>query len=190
MNASEDERCIQKVLDGNARAYAFLVDKYQSLAYTIAFRILKQEQEAEEASQDAFVKAYRALGAYQGQAAFSTWLYRIVYNTALSRLRKQQLTITSLNGTHDESAASSSPDATQTLEQQDRRAFIERALQKLPGDEAALVDLFYIQEKDTVEIEAITGLTRVNVRTKLFRARKKLYQYLQTALKHGKEDLL
>ena len=187
MDVSEDERCIQRVLAGQSSAYAFLVNKYQSQAYTLAFRLLKQEQDAEEASQDAFVKAYRALDTYQGGAAFSTWLYRIVYNTALSRLRKKRITTTSWDDLLHEPPI---PTGTPVLEEQDRRAYVERALQKLPSDEAALVDLYYIQEKDTVEIEAITGLTRVNVRTKLFRARKKLYQYLQRTLKNGKEDLL
>ena len=190
MNASEDQQCIRKVLAGNARAYTFLVDKYQALAYTLACRILKQEQEAEEVTQDAFVRAYRALGTYQGDAAFSTWLYRIVHNAALSRLRKKQVDTTSLDELYHQPDTSAADHAFQVLVTQDRRAAVERALQKLPGDEAALVDLYYIQEKSAEEISLITGLTSVNVRTKLFRTRKKLYGYLQKMLKHGKEDLL
>ena len=190
MDASEERQCIRKVLAGNARAYALLVDKYQSLAYTLAFRILKQEQEAEEVAQDAFVSAYRALDTYQGDASFSTWLYRIVHNTALSWLRKRRMKTTSLDELYQQPDPSATDHAFWALVAQDRRVIVERALQKLPGDEAALVDLYYIQEKSAEEISVITGLTRANVRTKLFRTRKKLSGYLQKMLKYGKEDLL
>lgn len=190
MRLSNDEQCIQKVLSGNVRAYAKLVDKYQALAYTLAFRVLAHEQEAEEVAQDAFVKAYQALSQYQGEATFSTWLYRIVYNTALSRLRKKKLATTSLNTRYHQPEVSETNNSFQTLVQQDRQVIVERALRKLPPEEAALINLYYIQEKTAKEIRAITGLTDVNVRTKLFRARKKLYGYLQKMLKNGKEDLL
>jgi RNA polymerase sigma factor (sigma-70 family) len=73
---------IEKILAGEQYIYAELVDKYKSYAYTIAQKILQNKPEAEEATQDAFIKAYHHLAGFNRQAKFSTWLYRIVFNTA------------------------------------------------------------------------------------------------------------
>ena len=81
---------INQVLDGNRDAFAFLVDKYKSMVFSLALRITRDREEAEEISQDTFIKAFQSLNSFQGKAKFSSWLYRIVYNTGISHLRKQE----------------------------------------------------------------------------------------------------
>src|SRR5512147_227248 len=87
----EDTQVINRILAGNTREYEVLVNRYKDLAFTIAFRILNNREDAEEAAQDSFIKAFRGLSSFRKDSGFSTWLYRIVYNTAVSkkRLKKQ-----------------------------------------------------------------------------------------------------
>ncbi len=188
MSQQQDLTCIRKVIRGNTRAYTFLVDKYQAMAYTLAFRVVGNAPEAEEISQDAFVKAYQALPTFRQEAAFSTWLYRIVYNTAVSRTRKKKATTVPLDTLCAEPAAVQ--DTFQTMVQEDQKKYIEAALSKLSGEEASFIHMYYILEKSMEEIGAIAGLKASHVRVRLFRARKKLYGYLHGMLQDGKEDLL
>ena len=85
----QDNIYITKVLEGDRNAFAYLVDKYKTMVYSLALRLVKDREEAEEISQDAFIKAYQSLASFKGKAKFSSWLYRIVYNTAISKLRQQ-----------------------------------------------------------------------------------------------------
>lgn len=91
MEFLHDDIYIEQVLNGNTKAFAFLVDKYKVLVYTVAFRILRNHEDTEEIVQDAFVKAYHALGSFEKKSKFSTWLHRIVYNSAISKTRKKNL---------------------------------------------------------------------------------------------------
>ena len=79
----QDKIYINKVLEGDRNAFAYLVDKYKTMVYSLALRLVKDREEAEEISQDAFIKAYQSLASFKGKAKFSSWLYRIVYNTAI-----------------------------------------------------------------------------------------------------------
>ena len=91
MNELNSEGLIlESVLSGEKERYNEIIVHYQSFCYTLAFRILRDKMEAEEATQDAFIKAYRSLKYFNGKAKFSSWLYRIVYNTAISYYRKRK----------------------------------------------------------------------------------------------------
>ncbi len=190
MSQQQDLTYIRKVVRGNSQAYAFLVDKYQAMAYTLAFRMTGDAREAEEVSQDAFVKAYQALPTFRQEAAFSTWLYRIVYNTAVSRTRKKKTATVSLDTLYASAEPAATQDIFQTLVQEDQKKYIEAALSKLSGQEASFIHMYYVLEKSMEEIGAIAGLNASHVRVRLFRARKKLYGYLHRMLQDGKEDLL
>ncbi|MFM7853064.1 MAG: sigma-70 family RNA polymerase sigma factor, partial [Flammeovirgaceae bacterium] len=90
MPLPNEQELINGVRAGDKLAYRDLVDHYKAYAYTIAMKVLNQRAEAEEAAQDAFIKAYQNMGAFKGEAKFSTWLYRIVFNTAISYKRKSK----------------------------------------------------------------------------------------------------
>lgn len=80
----DEQKWIKSILAGDTKSFSCLVAKYQQMAFTIAFRILENREEAEEVVQDAFVKMYRALPSFQFGSKFSTWFYKIVYNTAIT----------------------------------------------------------------------------------------------------------
>jgi RNA polymerase sigma-70 factor (ECF subfamily) len=150
------------------------------MVYTAAYRILRNREEAEEATQDAFVKAYQNLAGYQGSSKFSTWLFSIAYRTSISQLRKRRPASTGL----DELGAGEPGgwDAS-TSEATDRRVLLEKALASLDPDDAAVISFFYLEEMSVEEIVTVTGLGASNVKVKLHRSRKKLMEVLQHQLK-------
>ena len=85
-----DNEIIELVRGGTRHHYARLVDCYKDRAFTMALRMLRNREDAEEASQDAFIRAYNGLNRFEGKARFSTWFYRILYNVCLSRIRKRK----------------------------------------------------------------------------------------------------
>ncbi len=90
MEQRDDIYFIDKVLNGDSSAFAVLVDRYKTMAFNISARITGSREDAEEVAQDSFVKAYRSLSSFKRNAKFSTWLFRIVYNTSVSHYRKRK----------------------------------------------------------------------------------------------------
>ena len=87
----DDSYYVRKVLKGDRQAFAVLVDKHKSMAFKLAMGIAKNKEDAEEIAQDSFLKAFEALPKFNADSKFSTWLYRIVYNTAISKIRKKKV---------------------------------------------------------------------------------------------------
>lgn len=189
MSNSEDIITINKVLAGEKAAYAALVNKYKSQAYTLALRVVKNKFDAEEVSQDAFVKAYNSLSKFKQEASFSTWLYRIVYNTALTKINKKQLDTATIDEAHYQ-VEDNLANTMGNLLSEDRKTYVKKAINQLSDEEAVLVNLYYTHEKDMSEIAGITGLTHVNVRVKLSRIRDKLLSILQKELKGETRSIL
>lgn len=186
----DEQGLIRKILEGDVQSFSPFVEAYQAMAYTIALRILGNREEAEEAVQDAFVKAYQALPDFRSDGKFSTWLYRIVYNTSLTALRRQPP-----SGSYDEKDAASVTDsevdsALSILEREDRREIIGNVLKKMPSDEALLLTLYYLEEESVDEIHGITGLTPSNIKVKLFRGRKHFYETMKQMMKHETQNVL
>ena len=150
------------------------------MVHTASYRILRHREEAEEATQDTFVKAYQNLGCYQGGSKFSTWLFSIAYRTAISQLRKRREATASIDdlGAHE-------PTEREALgvEAGDRTAALTKALAQLPEEDAAIVSFYYLEEMSVEEIVTVTGLGASNVKVKLHRCRKRLLEILQHELK-------
>ena len=89
---TNDQVYINRILDGDTNAFTVLVDRYKDLVYTLAMRMMKNREEAEEVAQDAFIKTYKSLDKFKGESKFSTWIYRVAYNTCLDRLKKNKRT--------------------------------------------------------------------------------------------------
>lgn len=191
MNFRTDNYYIGKIKQGDPSAYAVLVDKYKKLAYNVALQLTENREDAEEVAQDAFVKAYQALDTYKGDSKFSTWLYRIVYNTAISRMRKKKLNTKSID---EDYSTSVNVIATQSnvkkMEVDERKKFINLALERMNGDEKSLLTLFYLEENSVDEVSQVTGLSISNVKVKLHRARKKLYLQLEALLQSEVKAIL
>jgi len=155
MMHDNDTQLISQILNGNVSGYALLVENYKDLAYTIAFRILGKREDSEEVVQDAFVKAFLNLSSFRQQAKFSTWLYRIVYNTAISKKRLKALRIHSIEDIQPAEPCAENED--DVFEDQGR--MLEMAMQQLTEEERAIVTLYYIDESGVDKIHNITGLS-------------------------------
>ncbi len=187
----QDNIYIIKVLEGDRNAFAYLVDKYKTMVYSLALRLVKDREEAEEISQDAFIKAYQSLASFKGKAKFSSWLYRIVYNTAISKLRQQPAGKVSLDESNiTDTLYLESKENYDTLSAGERKKYLDKALDSLDSDEKMFVILYYYEEQDLDEIALIAGLTKTNTKVKLFRARKKMLTVLKGYLKEETYNLL
>ncbi len=153
------------------------------MAYTISLKILRNVEDAEDAAQDSFVKAFQQIHQFEGKAKFSTWLYTIVYRTAITRLQVQHVNTVALDDEINENYADDFP-APQLINIQasEQQKYVRQAIDRLPQAEALLITLFYLNENTVREIEEITGFSESNIKVKLFRARKILEQQLRFLL--------
>lgn len=191
MKYHDDEVYLEKIRAGNVQAYSFLVNKHKSLAFTLALRMVKNREDAEEITQDAFLKAYHALPDFKGDSKFSTWLYRIVYNNSLNKLRKNvKPTVVIDEYVEYDLSFANMDEELKSLHAKERRLYVKEAIDELDEEEAVIITLFYIEELPSATISEITGLTDANIRVKLFRARKKLHTILQQKLNGELKELL
>lgn len=175
-----DNQIIQSILLGDKEAYRQLVDRHRDMAYTVALKLMKDEDSAEEIAQEAFIKAYQKLSSFKGNSSFSTWLYTIVYRTAIYHLR-QAKPHHSIDHQVME-MKSNKLSASDTLVKAEEKEIVRRAVDQLPKLESLIISLFYMDDKDVAEIATITNLSKANVKVKLFRARKKLKKILAPIL--------
>ena len=184
MEAKSDAYYIAEVLKGNAEAFALLVEKYKRLAFSLSMKITRNREDAEEAAQDAFVKAYRSLESFKGGATFKTWLFRIVYTTAISKVRGKKHDVVSFEDYRlSESELMETENAVGQLSAQERSYQLHKAMESLAPDERAILNLYYFEDMPVEEIATIMELSASNVKIKLFRSRKKLYEQLHGLLK-------
>ena len=176
----EDQYYIERIKDGETSAFSELVEKHKDWVYTIVIRILRSHEEAEETAQDVFLKAYNSLKTFQGKSKFSTWLYSIAYNTAITKTRKRKLKTSDLD---DEIIYNYSEDeiskSMYELSPEEQQQSLRKAMNDLPEEENLLISLFYKKENSIAEISEITGMSSSNVKVKLHRIRKKLYEKLR-----------
>lgn len=178
---------IQRILYGESRAFGELVELYQHMVYTVCMRVLRNPEDAQEASQDAFVKAYRNLSGFSGSSKFSTWLYTIAYRSAISRARQRRTDTDHLDDlTHQPSSAGTG----EALHKKDVRQYLNQALEKLTPEESTILSLHYLDEQSVEEIVTITGLSASNVKVRLFRSRKRLEAVLNKELNGEARSLL
>ncbi len=143
------------------------------MVYSIAIKILRDADDAQDLAQECFITAYQQLRKYQGRSKFSTWLYTIVYRAAVTQLRQNKLDTTFIGDSVNEVSDSANNQFDQLQSKQVWQQ-VRIAIDKLPQTEALLVTLYYINDLPIKEIQEITGLSKPNVKIKLFRARKKL----------------
>lgn len=186
MQEQQDADIIHKVLQGDRNAYALLVDRYRHLVYTLALRMLGSAEDAEEAAQDVFLKAYTSLGTYNGGSKFSTWLYTITRNTCISRTRTQRPATLQRKEGQLAMIAGLEESINQQHEQKAKKKILAEAIKMLAIDESEIITLYYIHEQTVDEISKIAGLSGSNVKVKLYRARKKLKEILD---RHYKGEL-
>ncbi|GAA3971882.1 RNA polymerase sigma factor [Mucilaginibacter dorajii] len=187
-----DIELIEQTLAGNQSAYADLVKRHQRFVFTLAMRFSKSREDAEEIAQDCFIKAYRSLASYNAQAKFSTWLYTIVYNTAMTFLRKKRIATDSIDeeGTFIQIENRESAYDADNVENKSRSFYLNQAIEQLLPDDATIITLFYKGEQSLEEIAQTLGMETNTVKVKLFRARQRLKDKLERNLKHEVKELI
>lgn len=183
MSADRDLIDIKRILDGDAKVFVVLVDRYKHMVFLLALQMLKNREEAEEVSQDSFVKIYRSLKKFKGDSKFSTWVYRITYNSCLDRLKtyKRSAKIVAIDE-FTEGQIKNLETAFDLMERADRQKAVKDCLLRLTTDDRILITLFYYEELSLEEISKIIGMDRNNVKVKLFRARKRLATIMKQCL--------
>ncbi|HAH57057.1 MAG: RNA polymerase sigma factor [Lentimicrobium sp.] len=180
MGQHDDMLVIDQVLNGNLAAYAALVDRYKDMVFTLVIKIVRNREEAEEASQDTFIKAFQALANFKQEAKFSTWLFRIAYNTAISRTRRKKIISAPIDDKLIENYSTDDvKQQMENLETEEKLKLMQEVLKQLPEDEQMLIELFYHNKQRVEEISVITGLTESNIKVKMHRIRKKMYAGMQ-----------
>ena len=183
MDKTEDIYYIEAVRKGDVSAFSLLVERYQNMVYSLALKLLKNAEDAEEMAQDTFVKAFRKLDTYEGKSKFSTWLYTITYNTCISELRKRRIQFSSLEDQRfSDQDEMKMYDYFSETKKEDQEKYLTLALGKLPEDDQVLVTLYYYENQSMDEISVITDLTVSNIKIKIHRARKKMYAILHEML--------
>ncbi len=176
-----DSEIISLVLKGDHNVYATLVDRYKSYVFTLTLRFTKNREDAEEVSQDIFIKAYRSLADFKGTAKFSTWLYTIVNTTCITFLRKKRLDVKSLDdeGTFELADSQDSGFKANVVEQKSRQNMVNQAIAMLNPDDAEIITLFYKNEQSLEEISQILGLEVNTAKVRLHRARGRLKEKME-----------
>ncbi len=180
----KEKRLIAQVKLGNTNAFRVLVESYQHLAFTVAVNIVKNSQNAEEVVQDSFIKVFSKINQFKGESKFSSWLFKIVYNTALSRIRKKQLDVYTLEPSeygveHGVSLHSGWAD----LVLKDQKKYIKKAMDNLSDRDKLVLTLFYLADESLNEICKVTEEKKTTVKARLHRARAKMYTQLNGLLK-------
>lgn len=177
-----DHEIIEEIRKGKKQKFSLLVDRYKDRAMTLAVRMVRNREDAEETVQDAFIRAYKGLERFEGKAKFSTWLYRIVYNLCLTKIGKLQATPLFVDSGEDDEAMvlpdEPGIDPYSALEMKDTIDLIKKIVEEMPGRYSSVLSLFYFQELSYDEICAVTGLPLGTVKAHLFRARNMLQKRL------------
>lgn len=174
---------INQVIAGNTGAYRLLVDAYKDLVFSLVIKILRNREEAEEVTQDTFLKAYHALPNFKNESRFSTWLFRIAYNTTISRTRKKVVVMSAIDDYIIENiSVDNVQESLEQFDEAEKLRILKFALDKLPEEEQLIINLFYFNKQSIDDICLITGLTDSNVKVKLHRIRKKMYAIMSEEL--------
>lgn len=188
MEKDSDQYYIDKVKQGEVNYYSILVDKYKNIVFSIALKVLGNREDAEEMAQEVFVKAYSSIHSFRGESKFSTWLFRITYNSSVSGIRKKKPVMKSID-------ENSIQDETEEIELdgpvEERKArLVKKALEKLDADDYSLIVFYYYDNQSVEEIAGITKLSESNVKVRLHRARKKLHAILNIMAQEEKDILI
>ncbi len=169
-----DLEIIESIKKGNHSDYALLVDRYKNKAFSMLKRMLKNEMDAEEVLQDCFLKAFNSLQSFRLEAKFSTWFYRIVYNTALTKISGKKRKIENEMSSIDDHLSLKSDYDFRVTEREDFSKFIHALIEKLPAKFSSVINLFYLENMTCEEISEIMETSVANIKVMLHRSRNTL----------------
>ena len=171
----EEAHIIKEILNGKTEQYEYFLDRYGQQVFVLVDRIVSCQEDAEELTQDVFLKAFQQLSSFKAESSFSTWIYRIATNLAISAVRKKRNDVLRLDDSVFANLSDTQVDEALEDESEEQMERLQQAMNQLEADERALITLYYLEEKPLVEVAFILGLTEGNAKVKLHRIRKKLY---------------
>lgn len=188
MKNLSDIEIIDSVNRGNHQDYSLLIDRYKDKAFSLLKRMLKNEMDAEEVLQDSFLKAFSSLKDFRGDAKFSTWFYKIVFNSALTTIASKKRKIEQEMSSYDEAFELGYNDNRIYATTENAQGYVLKLVDKLPLRNALVTILFYVDGLSLNEISQVMGTSLVNTKVLLHRSRNALRDLL---LKHNyQEELL
>ncbi len=184
----DEDILIQRVLDGDVHSFEEIVRRYNMMVYTLAYRVLKIREEAEELAQDVFLKVFQSLDKFNRKSKLSTWIYRITYNASINKYKSHKRNIDTIElDSLNEFNISDLSDSVDEMSINEKRKLINNTILKLPETDRIIITLYYYEELPIKEVAEIVGISTHNVKIKLFRSRQKLFAELKD--KVGQEKL-
>ena len=171
----EESHIIKEILNGKTEQYEYFLDRYGQQVFVLVDRIVSCQEDAEELTQDVFLKAFQQLSSFKAESSFSTWIYRIATNVAISAVRKKRNDVLRLDDSVFANLSDTQVDEALEDESEEQMEHLQLAMNQLEADERALITLYYLEEKPLAEVAFILGMTDGNAKVKLHRIRKKLY---------------
>ncbi|WP_235298180.1 RNA polymerase sigma factor [Portibacter marinus] len=188
-NTTLDDELLQRCKEGDTSAFRALVNTYKDASFTLASSVLKDSSLAEDAVQTAFIKVFEKLDSFRHDSKFSTWLFRIVINTAYN-MAKQQKKHMPMEVLSDSPIETDVDAELKRLKEDDQKKYINLALNRMKSDEALILRLFYLYEYTIVEIKEITGFTKSKIKVDLHRGRKNMQLQIHKILGNETTQLL
>lgn len=168
----DDIYYIRQIKNGKTDAFVHIVRRYQRMVFTIVNKIVSRTVEAEDITQEVFIKVFQSLDKFREESEFATWLYRVTYNTTISELRKRKHVFIAVEDRFDNFPEENILDSIDELSMEDRLACLDAVLKKLSPDDALLISMFYMNNQTIQQISEITNNSVANVKVKLHRIRK------------------
>ena len=188
---AEDSSLIQEALAGNDQAYKRLMQKYHDAIFNFIFKMVRERQQVEDLTQEAFIKAFSSLKNFNDEFAFSTWLYKIATNNSIDFIRKRKLQMYSIDKpieSKDSDYTFELPDETYEADKElisgQKTRLLNEAIAKLPEKYKKVIRLRHVEEKSYEEIAAILKLPIGTVKAHIFRAREVLYRSLRDKIRN------
>ena len=175
----DEAHIIKEILNGKTEQYEYFLDRYGQQVFVLVDRIVSCQEDAEELTQDVFLKAFQQLSSFKAESSFSTWIYRIATNLAISAVRKKRNDVLRLDDSVFANLSDTQVDEALEDESEEQMERLQQAMNQLEADERALITLYYLEEKPLAEVAFILGMTEGNAKVKLHRIRKKLYIFIK-----------
>jgi RNA polymerase sigma-70 factor (ECF subfamily) len=183
VDKEREQELVRRAIDGDEGAFAELVHATQNLVYTCCFRVLRDPREAEEAANEAFLRAWRGLAGFRFQARFSSWVFRIAHNAAVRMATRRRLDTVSLDDEErpgPASVAREGPTVERRLEADEELELVRELLGELPGNQRRAIELAYLEGVDYRDAAAALGCPVATLKTWVHRGRKRLRElYLE-----------
>ncbi|QQO09423.1 RNA polymerase sigma factor [Breznakiella homolactica] len=170
----DDQLIVQQTLQGNTELFRFLVQRHEKAVFGMGMSFFRNREDAADFTQEVFLKAYRSLPQFQGKARFSTWLYKIAYNTGINGVNRRKEYQSLAEGQEIPDFDDPEKQALMTAS----REAVKKAVADLPERYRICVDLFFFYDRSYQEIEAVTGFPVNTIKSHVFRAKKMLQEQL------------